>query len=255
MNRLCFLCIVTLLGCVPINRIASDHTEPKLFHEIDITSKPVEKHKKIPESVANSIKPSIKDWLQFYNLNISDFYYISQNEEEEIIIYPSSVEIDYSDSIYNEERSPYKRDFEPKIHDVYLPRLYDYSPSKQKYLNLLETSGVFQKNGKYYFGGTDDCQEIYLTDRKKKTTIMVEWLGSQVFAEAAFWLDENNFIVVGRKDDNVYFIRTFGDNGRDYEFKATTPFPDRTYLEKNIESRAVIELTASLAEIFYASQE
>lgn len=248
MNRLCFLSIVTVLGCVPVDLAVLAHTEFKLSTENNIIPESTEKYQKIPESVASLIEPSIKDWLQFYHLNILDFYLISDIREGKVQKTINDTESAYglASDIGEHDVSAgsiYDRTFDPKIHDVYIPRLYDYSPSKQKYLNLLETSGVFQKDGKYYDGGGDDCQEIYLTDRKNKTTKMVLWKGSSEFVEAMFWLDENNFIAVGRKYADIYFIQTFsyGKEIGYYEYKAKTPFPDKSYYMKNLKSRGVVE--------------
>jgi hypothetical protein len=184
----------------------------------------------IDRTFAGKIKPTINKWLRFYNLDIYNF-------RGEPIVQDA-----VPDPMYERDTaSIYYREYSHE-HNVYNPMLYDYSPNKQKYLNVRETSYVYKDDdGKYYYYGGDDCQEIYLTDRRNKTKDLVLWLGSWSFAEAAFWLDNNTYIIVGRNHYNDFslFIHIRGKYLRDYEYKLEQE-PDEYYFRYDLKQRGVI---------------
>lgn len=154
--------------------------------------------RKISTSAIKDIEPTIKDWLEFYNLDISTFY-LGENYQYENTVVDEGI---------------YFREFDPETDDVYIPQMFDYSPSQQKYIDFQE---VYKKGNDYFWAGRDDCQEIYLVDRKLKTHKLINWFGTMQLLEAVFWQNENSFIILGiYESSNVdsYFIEkvTLGQN-------------------------------------------
>ncbi len=234
MNRMRLILFVTLLYCSSPTFSLSDHSQENLVVENNLISETDNKRPKIQKSLATTIEPAIKNWLQFYHLNILDFTIRDTDKK-------STQNTENSESL-NDSSSLYNLSFNPKKHDIYQPRLHDYSPNKQKYLNLLQTSGVYRNSdGKYHYMGGDDCQEIYLIDRKNKTTELVFWMGASEFVEAIFWLDNDTFIAVGRHShsEQKYFIQVVGQQSGYYEYITTEPFPENNYFIENIKSRGV----------------
>jgi len=135
----------------------------------------------IDKEIASMIAPKMKKWLGFYGLNVTQFLLI---REPGFDYYApgDTASIHYTE--YSDED------------DFYDPQLYDYSPNKMLYLDLLPTSGVYrEENGKCYYFGGDDCQEIYLVDRHKKQNKMILWNGTGAFSEAVFWINNDIFVI------------------------------------------------------------
>lgn len=171
-----------------------------LLSSLDANSENRNKIESMPPSVKNidgKIQIKLSKWLKYYDINLSQF------------ILTSSKKIDFR-SLESDTSSLYYREFNTED-DIYSPLLHDYSPNKKFYVNLLQASGVYKEDGKYYYYGGDDCQEIYLVNRKNKTCSLILWLGSLQFCEAAFWYDNNTIILAGRNnyDDNQYFLYIF----------------------------------------------
>lgn len=146
----------------------------------------------IPQDLAKKLKPALSKWLKYYNADISDFYRHSFVEEE------SKIEL-YNEPFEEDTTSLYYRKYDKQRNDVYQPMLYDYSPNKRYYLTVRETKGVFKdEDGRWYYYGGDDCQEIYLVNRNSKKKVMVMWLGVGSSAEAAFWADDKTYAIVGQ---------------------------------------------------------
>lgn len=72
----------------------------------------------------------------------------------------------------------------------------------------------------------------------------VLYLDIHAFAEAAYWLNEDNFVIVGLKTENIYFIQIIsnGKNMGSYRYQSTAPHPDKSYFQKHMKSRGIIEL-------------
>lgn len=140
----------------------------------------------IDADLAEKIKPAIGDWLKHYNLNISDFQKGSES--------PMDIDVLKNDTTY-----PYYRYMEfTKERDVYAPQFYDYSPDKNMYLNILEATFVYlAEDGKYHYAGSDDSQGITLFNRKDKSAVLVTYRGYSDSADAAFWVDNQMFIITG----------------------------------------------------------
>ena len=177
---------------------------------------------KILDAVAIKIKPAIQDWLDFYHLNIADFY-----------IGEGAAPINQYEKI---------NEFEPTTDDVYIPQIYDYSPSKQKYISFLDVS---KEEDKYVFDGMDCCsQEVFLVDRKNKTKRKIFRFGSTELLEAIFWLNENYFVAVGWQNysHDKYFIYIFGPNFEhlDYYLDSKSKELKTGYYYKNLKKRGVV---------------
>lgn len=176
---------------------------------------------KIPDAVAIKIKPVIQDWLDFYHLNIANFY-IGERPLP----------------INHYERT---NGFEPATDDVYIPQMYDYSPSKQKYISFLD---VGKEKDKYVFEGMDCGQEVFLVDRKNKTKRKIFHFGSLELLEAIFWLNEDYFVAVGwdNYSHDKYFIYIFGPNldYQDYYFDSKSKELKTGYYYKNLQKRGVV---------------
>lgn len=140
---------------------------------------------KISAQEIAEIAPVIIKWTDFYKLDFAQARLVSVDT-----------------SCFNCPPNPetcgaYFREFEKEL-DSNNRIDVDYSPDKQKYVDL----GVFygydkRENGKYVQIGFDDCQEIYLIDRRQKHQNMIIWLGSASIAEAVFWKSNDIFMVVG----------------------------------------------------------
>ena len=124
------------------------------------------------------IAPVIKKWTDFYNIDFAQARLTSD--------------------VRSFDCPPYCREFTPKC-DTDKRIDVDYSPDKQRYVDLGISDGTYynEEDKKYYFTGWDDCQEIYLTDRKQKHQNMIIWLGVSSLAEAVFWKSNDIFMVVG----------------------------------------------------------
>ncbi len=183
------------------------------------------------------MQPKIQKWLDFYKLDINKFGRPAPLTGQGDLPMVDTREVDTT--------SIYYRKFTEKD-DLYLPRLHDYSPNKQQYINILSSAGVYldTDNKLYYYGG-DDCQEVYLTDRKKKEKYLILWMGSFERAEAAFWIDNRTFVIAGYTltDPFRYIIHIFGYKGKYYEYLQyeIDERPERYYFEDvNLKERLVI---------------
>lgn len=176
---------------------------------------------KIPDAVVIKIKPVIQDWLDFYHLNIANFY-----------IGEGPLPINHYEKTNG---------FEHATDDVYIPQMYDYSPSKQKYISFLD---VGKEKDKYVFEGMDCGQEVFLVDRKNKTKIKIFHFGSSELLEAIFWLNEDYFVAVGWENysHDKYFIYIFGPNFdyQDYYFDSKSNELKTGYYYKNLQKRGVV---------------
>jgi hypothetical protein len=81
----------------------------------------------VEKGEADLLKPVLKSWLDFYNIDIYEFRKVTEEEG-------CSLE---SLAISEDTASIYYRKFDRERDDVYLPVIYDYSPDKRFYLNLL----------------------------------------------------------------------------------------------------------------------
>ena len=141
------------------------------------------KRELITKEKIKKIKPTINKWLNYYDLNIKDFVF-----DKEIIL--------NLNKLRNDTTYPYYGKF-GKENDIYNPVLYDYSPDKLRYIDLVAATGVDVENGKYYYRGSDDCQQLGLYDRKEKSYVMFSFRGIHEFADAVFWIDNDTFALVG----------------------------------------------------------
>jgi len=180
------------------------------------------------------IAPVIKKWADFYGIDFAQARLVSKDS----VCFNCSPDMT---SIYYREFTK-KCDTDKRI-DV------DYSPDKQRYVDLGISVGTYynEEDKKYYFIGWDDCQEIYLIDRKQKHQNLIIWLGVSSLAEAVFWKSNDVFMVVGYdknySDENLHFVYVFDiKNNIQYRYEISTDakngydrYMDEVYLkEKNI---------------------
>jgi hypothetical protein len=90
--------------------------------------------------------------------------------------------------------------------------LYMYNPSKNFAIDLYGGQATLQyKKGKYNFENADDGGPLYLHNFKNKKTYKIQYNSLSYYAEEAFWLTENTFIVTfifndnGIKKPSIYF--------------------------------------------------
>ena len=140
------------------------------------------------------IAPIIKKWTDFYKLDFTKARLVSRNDSA-CMRCPSTPEKDGVNY----------REFEKEL-DTGKRIDVDYSPDKQWYVDL----GIMYEevDGKKLFIGWDDCQSVYLIDRKRKHQNMIMWNGSSELAEGAFWKSNDLFAVVGY-GHNYRFIDVF----------------------------------------------
>ncbi|NDV94189.1 hypothetical protein D0T84_04555 [Dysgonomonas sp. 521] len=188
----------------------------------------------IDKKLANKLKPVLKSWLDFYNLDIHKFR-LGQQGETSSTLEDLAISVDTA--------SIYHRPFNKESDDIYEPVLYDYSPNKRFYLNVRETALVYRdEDNKWRYEGGDDCMEVYLTDRKKENSAIILWLGSSAFAEAAFWLNNDTFIIVGYTDyeEAKRFLYLRGKINANYYTDMNEIPPGSEYFIHDLKSRGVI---------------
>lgn len=188
---------------------------------------------KISKEIAKKIKPAIKKWLDFYDLDINEFYLEKESEAHT----PESLALE------DDTTSVYYEAFDKVKDDVYLPAIYDYSPNKRFYLNVLSGRGIYEeKNGVLHYLGADDCMAVYLTDRKKGNKSLVLWLGSFAYTEAGFWAGNDVFIIVGGEYHNTHrhFVYIRGKINQDYYINRDEKSLDISYFKYNAESRGIV---------------
>lgn len=172
--------------------IQQENTENRdsINFELFLTTLPL-----IDEATINKVEPKIRKWLSAFHLNIKDFRLERHRQ------YEGSFDWD----VYNEEGSIYYSPFEPEEDDIYKPSIYDYSPDKNMYIDVLPSMGVDLENDTITFYGKDDCQNIHLTNRKLKKKVMVLWLGSSQVICDCFWINNNQFILVSEPEFNFRY--------------------------------------------------
>jgi len=140
------------------------------------------------------IAPVIKKWTDFYDIDFAQARLVNRNENICFNCPPDTSNL-------------YYREFTKK-HDTSKRIDVDYSPDKQRYVDLGISGGTYynEDDKKYYFIGWDDCQEIYLVDRKQKFQDMILWFGSAYLAEAVFWKSNDTFMVVGYNQNYSYTL-------------------------------------------------
>lgn len=152
----------------------------------------------ISESDVKKLQPYLKKWLNYHELDLKEAR--DAGIQEGIVKYNS---LD-SSSLYFREYT-----IEDDVSDS---PLFDYSPNKRKYVSL----GIIadkEDDGYFYYYGWDDCQAVYLTDRDKKQNYMIAWEGSSSLNIDIFWIDNNNFVLVGEDFYiNTHFFRVFDLN-------------------------------------------
>lgn len=149
----------------------------------------------ISQATMAEVAPAVRKWTDYYQIDLSQM-----READQKSLY-------FTDPF--DTTSIYFRGFSPKNDSPSL-KWMEYAPDKQRYVDV---GYIFieGEDGKYYCGGWDDCQEIYLVDRKTRQQDIILWFGASEFAEAVFWLNNDIFLIVGYQYYSAYkrFIRYF----------------------------------------------
>lgn len=164
----------------------SDHSVSNFVGLVDTLVYP-----KISETTAKELEPKMKRWLDQLDVKISAFRQLQFFESEGW---------DWD----RDEQSLYFRPYDLDSDEVYEPRLRDYSPNKEMFVNVVESRGAFLENDTLKYYGGDDCQEIYLTNRRLKKCLLLLWLGTGGVVEDCFWLNDTSFVLVGRSFSGDY---------------------------------------------------
>lgn len=168
----------------------------------------------ISDSLSDRLSFSLSDWLTYYDIDVSNFQ-IKDTSKLEV------------QSLKN-EAAVYFRKFADSD-TLYLPNVRDYSPNGRYHLNLLEATNVCRgEDGKWYFSGIDDYQQIFLCDRQDSSLMVVSLKKLYNFIDAAFWIDDVDFVLAGvdRQEYNTkYFIELYNLSN---EIMVTYDLPDST---------------------------
>ena len=140
----------------------------------------------VSEEEVTMIAPVIKKWTDFYNIDFAQARLVYVDT----ICFNCPPTLETQGIHFRGEKIDEAEDTDKRT-DV------DYSPDKQRYVDLNVLWGYKEKDGKYEFMGWDDGQEIYLIDRKQKHQNMITRMGSSELAEAVFWISNDIFILVG----------------------------------------------------------
>lgn len=198
------LCVLALIAgsCKPKTTFANPmtlsqadtlHTAQQELTEEEFNSNPL-----VSAEDVTRIAPVIKKWTDFYNINFSQARLVYVDTT--CFNCPPTLE---TNGIYfRGEKIGEVEDTDKRI-DV------DYSPDKQRYVDLNVLWGYEEKDGEYEFLGWDDCQEIYLIDRTQKHENMILFLGSSACADAVFWKSNDIFMIVGYSMNSYNFVYVF----------------------------------------------
>ena len=133
----------------------------------------------------------IKEWLDFYNINIDLFELVSQGSLQAISI-PFDVD---------------RFDFED---DIYLP-LCKYSPDSSAILDFTSYHMLLEKNenGELVSLGNEVDTEVSISDIKAGIWMRILFLGSSYLIEDGFWVSNTEVVIVGQeliwqKDEEEY---------------------------------------------------
>ncbi len=145
-----------------------------------------------PEEI-NTIKPIIRKWTDFYNLDLAQARLVSKDSVC-LNCPPDTSNMYYRE--YTAEQNTSKR-----------IEMF-YSPNKRYYIDI----GILCEsvNGKYYdFGYYDDSQTIYFTDRRLKYNQHLFYFGVSAGVQSVFWKNNNEFFLVGRDFTDESLINFF----------------------------------------------
>ena len=233
------LLLVLLSSCSPKRKVPINE-EPTLFSRLgdrefweERDSEDLEKKKEakylqdfyenplIDEQDIALLQPFIKQWLDFYQLDLHQAR-LTRTEEHAPI------------NAGENKESLYYHPFEA-ADDVGDDLCNLYSPDKMRYVN--EYKGCEISDGKLSFN-MDDSQNINLTDRRLRHHTMILFLGSLEVSHDVFWKDNDIFSIVGYSEATLgeYYIHLFDiknslvkryeilDNG----YTPTTYYPSNT---------------------------
>jgi len=176
----------------------------------------------IEQGLVNRLRPKISNWLKFHKLDIHHFTKYGE----------STFETGHNSYTLSDEELAYK------------PKLRDYSPNRKYYMSVLEMATFFDAETNTYEVGFDDSQTIWLFDTINKTASDIQFFGTSSLCEAAAWIDNNTFVLLGHSYTNTkdFFIMMF-----DLKNKTITSYYNRnkgyniddSYFYKNLELRGI----------------
>ena len=140
------------------------------------------------EGLAN-IAPIIKQWTDFYKLNLAQARLTEFLDST--YIYRTCLDCP------PDTRDVYYQEYTPEQNTSKLISVF-YSPDKQRYIDI----GIFCEkiNGKYYDTGEyDDCQIIEFTDRQLKHNHTLFYFGVSTGVDVVFWKNNDVFFLAGRE--------------------------------------------------------
>ncbi len=222
-NHLIITILIFLIGNIYITKAQTTNFEDEI------------QHPDYPFMETNFVKeyePVLKNWLDFYVINLSKF------RLKEV------TKIDLSKP--DDALSIYYEKFNPELCEKYTPELRDYSPNKERYIDMFERRSIFEKkaDGKWHYEGSDDCQEIRFIDCANKLNKMISFRGISSIADAAFWVNDTVFCIVSFEDDEKYYINVYNLNDHTetlyyYLNKSDKNIPE-SYFIYNLKMRGII---------------
>ena len=126
------------------------------------------------------IAPVIKKWTDYVGVDFSQANFVS-SESKCLNCKPDKGSQFYWAFSENDDSDNF-RDF-------------DYSPNKQRYIDLIYS---YERNGNYYWQTWQGVEAIYLTDRAKRTKNAILYTDNlKGMPDAVFWKSNDIFIIVG----------------------------------------------------------
>lgn len=226
-NFIYFLFVILCVGLSACKKSSTQSTDSIAQANDTIVSDSVDnqdiqiqdEHKYISSTMANRLKPILKEWLNYGNMNIEQFLEYDSGKFEPV--YAEKLELEPEDLVYK-------------------PLLRDYSPDKRYYLDLLENILSYDSETNMYETMFDDSQSIWLYDLKDGTVLRAQLYNMNELCDAAYWIDNNTFVLVGSNIYSSSFIQVFNlkDMTRNF-YVMKKSAPEKGFLYQNIKNRDI----------------
>ena len=167
------------------------------------------------------LQPFIKQWLDFYQLDLSQARVISSDEmpldrkpDKGIVSYIGEYDL-CSHWEKNEDYNYY---------------CFFYAPNKARYINYGYDCSF--DNGKFELL-RDVEQPVVFVDKKKKLLIQILYLGVSSAAQDVFWIDNDRFVIVGYNNypdrSLIWYFDIKKSLAKDYEILPPIPLDSFPY--------------------------
>lgn len=167
------------------------------------------------------LQPFIKQWLDFYHLDLrqariidSDTIHLDRKPDKEIVSYIGEYDL-CSHWEKNEDYNYY---------------CFFYAPNKARYINYGYDCSF--DNGKFELL-RDVEQPVVFVDKKKKLLIQILYLGVSSAAQDVFWIDNDRFVIVGYNNypDRalIWYFDIKKSLAKDYEILPPIPLDSFPY--------------------------